>query len=48
MDVTVPITVEFSDYFDAIGIFNIQEDGMAFSISQTYLSIKSMAEREGA
>lgn len=36
----IPITVEFSDYFDAIGIFNIQEGGMAFSISQTYLSIK--------
>lgn len=33
MGITVPITVDFSDYFDVIGIFNIQEDGMAFSIS---------------
>lgn len=45
MDVNIHITVESSDYLDDIGIFNTQENGMAFSISLTYLLIKSMADR---
>lgn len=47
MAVTVFITVDFLEYFNVIGIFNIRGDGIAFSISQTYLFIKSRAEREG-
>lgn len=46
MDATVFITVDVSRYFEVIGFFNAQEDGIAFSSCQTceYLFIKSVAE----
>lgn len=41
MDVPGFITVDFSGYFDVTDIFNIQEDGVVFTISLTYSLTKS-------